>query len=478
MIYLFGDGGRNMELTKNAYIEASTVYETSLDEDYKKDNGIFYTDLTLSDKIISELKVPSEAIILDPCCGAGSFIYSARKRGYLNLYGADKDGSAIKFCSENISSANFVEADTLGQSVDKTLLDLGLDNRPEYIIGNPPYAPLAADEKISKDYLFCRKVADSGNNLFVAALLRALDMIAVNGIISYIIPKNFLHVSSYGNLRKEILTEKTIVSIIDIGAYFKNVRGEQIIITIKNCLPEQKHKIKIKRYFSNRFVTQTSIPQNFYTNEILLFSCREDFTIYKKLLDSYQHLSDLTGGYVGRGKSTSKNAIAGKDIRKFGYKDKNIPVGGSRIFIQNIYSAEAGIIAAFGGNLEASQTVTIFTDGDEKMCRFILGILHSRLCNLFLYKYCFNYSKLTMHTDAKYLKKIPLPTRSKQNEYFDKLLELVNALETSDYMTQEWFNELENLNQVVYQLYDISEKEANYIDSEMKKIQSKRWYLK
>ena len=466
-----------MELTKNAYIEASTVYETSLDQKYKKDNGIFYTDLSLCDKIIDELKIPIDAIILDPCCGAGSFVYSAAKRGYKNLYGADKDRGAVKFCCSNISNAVFVEADTLGNSVDKTLFDLGLKKKPDYIIGNPPYAPLGSDAKISKDYLFCRKVSDSGNNLFIAALFRALDMIEIDGVISYIIPKNFLHVSSYGKLRKEILSEKTILSIIDIGAYFKNVRGEQIIITIKNSLPEHSNNIKIKKFSSNRFVLQTTIPQNFYTNEILLFSCKEDFTIYRKLSASYEHLSDLTGGYVGRGKSISKDAIVGKDIRKFGYKDKSIPVGGSKIFIQNIYSAEAGIIAAFGGNLEASQTVTIFTDGDEKMCRFILGILHSRLCNLFLYKYCFNYSKLTMHTDAKYLKKIPLPSRSKQTEYFDILLELVNALETYEYMTQEWFNKLEHLNRIVYFLYDINEKEANYIDSEMKKIQSKRWYL-
>ena len=59
---------------------------------------------------------------------------------------------------------------------------------------------------------------------------------------------------------------------------------------------------------------------------------------------------------------------------------------GNKVFIQNIYSAEAGIIAAFGGDMEATQTVTVFTDGDEKMCRYILVILHSLLCKLFLYK--------------------------------------------------------------------------------------------
>ena len=185
----------------------------------------------------------------------------------------------------------------------------------------------------------------------------------------------------------------------------------------------------------------------------------------------------VCNGYVGRGKSTSESAIVGKDIRKFGYKDHKLPTEGNTLFIQNIYSAEAGIIAAFGGNLEASQTVTVFTDGDPKMCHYILGILHSRLCNLFLYKYCYNYSKLTMHTDAKYLKKIPLPSRKLQDQYFEQILELVNRLESDDYMSQAWFNRLEQLNQIIYSAYNITKKESDFIDSEMKKIQSKRWIV-
>ena len=133
------------------------------------------------------------------------------------------------------------------------------------------------------------------------------------------------------------------------------------------------------------------------------------------------------------------------------------------------------MIAAFGGDLDASQTVTVFTDGDPKMCHYILGILHSRLCNLFLYKYCYNYSKLTMHTDAKYIKKIPLPRRELQDQYFEQILKLVHDLESDDYMNQTWFNNLERLNQTVYAAYSITKNESDFIDSEMKRIQSKRW---
>ena len=90
------------------------------------------------------------------------------------------------------------------------------------------------------------------------------------------------------------------------------------------------------------------------------------FSIYKKFKDSYTTLSDVVNGYVGRGRSKEETAIAGKDIRKFGFKELMTPTKGNQIFIQNIYSVESGIIAAFAGDYEAKETVTVFTDGDEK----------------------------------------------------------------------------------------------------------------
>lgn len=462
-----------MALAQNAYIDASNVYENSLESDYKKNNGIFYTDLSLAEKMISELKPDKDSVIMDPCCGSGVFLFAAKKRGCVNLYGIDQDENAIKFCISNINNVSFFAYDSIGKTTDQILNTVNLSVQPDYIVGNPPYVPLTGDVELECDYLFRRKVSDSGNNLFIAALMRSLEIVKSNGIVSYIIPKNFLHVSGYSLLRRSILKEKTIVSIVDLGAYFKNVRGEQIVLTVKNCKADSKHKIKLKKLSSNRFVTMCSIPQSFYEDEILIFNCSEDFSIYKKLTLSYQTMSDLCNGYVGRGKSISSNAINGKEIRKFGYKNHSVPTSGNKVFIQNIYSAEAGIIAAFGGNMDATQTVTVFTDGDEKMCRYILGILHSRICNLFLYKYCYNYSKLTMHTDAKYLKKIPLPAM--KDDCFNSIISIVNRLESNDYMSQEWFNNLEELNQTVYKAYGINAKESDYIDSEMKRIQSKRW---
>lgn len=455
------------------YTNSMLIYEKQLNNDYKKCNGIFYTDLFLANRIIEELDIPIDATVLDPCCGTGSFIIASLQKGIQFVYGADLDENAIMECSKYSNGANIIVADTVGYEGIETLKKLKMLEKADFIVGNPPYAPIINGISINaKDYLFLRKVSNSGNNLFIAALLRAFEMLKQGGVISYIIPKNFLHVVSYKLLRHEILKEKTIISIVDIGAYFKNVRGEQIILTISNGVPKNNY-IRIKKLINGEFLDMTSVNQAFYTDEILLFNSDEEFSIYNKLKSSYQMLNDVCTGYLGRGRSRSDDAINGKDIRKFGYKKTPLPKNGNRILIQNIYSAEAGIIAAFGGNLEAAETVTVFTDGDEKMCRYILGILHTRLCNFFLYKFCYNNSKLTMHTDAKYLKKIPLSIKDENN--FNKILEVVYGLEKAEYMSDEWYDLLELLNMCAYKAYGITENESKLIDYEMKNVQSKRW---
>ena len=454
------------------YPNISAQYEKSLEKEYKKKNGVFYTDLQLAIDIIKFLKISKNASIFDPCCGTGSFLLSAKELGYSNVYGADIDKKAISIARKETLLKNIKLLDTLATSGNDILKKFNLKEKLDYVIGNPPYAPISKNIMIdTADYLFLRNVKDSGSNLFIAALYRAFELVKPSGIISYIIPKNFLHVSSYGPLRRMILSEKTIISIVDIGPYFKNVRGEQIILTLQNQHTE-KNEVTFYQYIDNVFKKKLSVRQDYYKDEILIFENNSAFNIYKNLESTYKKFSDVCKGYVGRGKSKSNTAVVGKDIRKFSFKDREVPNKGNKVFIQNIYSAESGIIATFAGDLEASETVTVFTDGDEKMCRYILGILHSRLCNYYLLNFCFNNSKLTMHTDARYLKKLPLVVC---DSTFDKVISIVKSLEKIEYMSNAWFDMVESLNELIYQTYGIGIEEKNYIENKMKNLQSQRW---
>jgi len=459
-------------LNLDEYTSKSRVFEDSLDELHKKENGIFFTDVRLAIKMIQMLNIPPEATILDPCCGTGSFIVAANSLNYKNVYGTDLDKPTVKMCKKFTVINNVKVLDTLSLTGEDVLKKLGLKNKINYLIGNPPYVPMDKNIKVdTKDYIFLRNVKESGSNLFVVAIYRAFELTASDGIISYIVPKNVLHVSSYSLLRRTILNEKRIISIIDIGSYFKEVRGEQIIITLQNKYTE-KNKISFQVLNDDKFIETIKVQQGFFKDEILLFANKHDFNIYNKLENNYKKFYDICTGYVGRGRSTNPTAVSGKDIKKFGFKNMDVPKKGNQVFIQNIYSAEAGIIASFAGGLEASQTVTIFTDGDEKMCHYITGILHTRLCNYYLLKFCYNSSRLTMHTDLKYLKKIPLVDDKKT---FLQVVNLVKSLSIIEYMSDEWYEMLESLNTLIYKIYRIEKKESEYIDSEMRCIQSKRW---
>ena len=464
-----------LNCTLDEYAIKSSLFESSLSGEYRKKNGVFYTDVRLSRLIFDYLALDPKKLILDPCCGVGSFLYSAIEYGCCNVYGADIDVKAVRMCKTLTGLKSTVKKmDTLFEDNKVVLKKLGLKEKVDYVVGNPPYCPMEGTIVTDNtDYLFQRRVKDSGNNLFVVALYRSFELVKDDGIISYIVPKNFLHVFSYSLLRKHILNKKAILSIVDLGSCFSNVRGEQILITIKNCYSKD-NEIRLLRYVDDSFQNVCSVKQDFYSDDILLFSSEDEFNVYCKLEGTYTKFSDICGGYVGRGRSLDEDAVSGKDIRKFGFKNRQVPARGNQVFIQNIYSAEAGIIASFAGNeLKAKQTVTIFTDGDEKMCRYMVGILHSRLCNFYLLKFCYNNSRLTMHTDAKYLRKLPL---KKDNEVlFNQIVSLVEAIEGREYMSEIWFEMIEELNELVYNMYGIGDSERVYIDEEIKSLQSKRW---
>lgn len=77
-----------------------------------------------------------------------------------------------------------------------------------------------------------------------------------------------------------------------------------------------------------------------------------------------------------------------------------------------------------------------------------------------------------MHTDAKYLMKLPLEVNA---DLFNQVINEVQFLEKVEYLSDDWYSIFESLNNLIYKIYRIEDSEKNYIEKEMKKIQSNRW---
>jgi len=458
-------------INNSLFSKNSLKYENSLDEEFKKNNGIFYTDLELANAIIEFLQIPKDASIVDPSCGTGSFLHCLDEKGYTDITGFDFDLKTVRKCKTLIGLEKVYRMDTLGKT-GAEILKKAKKKEFDYVVGNPPYAPIGNGVEMISTPEFMNLVKESGNNLFVAAIYRAFEIAKKDGYISFIIPKNLLHISSYKKLRQTLLKNKRLVSVIELGIHFKTVRGEQIVLTFQNSFVAN-NTIKFYQYNKGQISFMSEIPQSYYTDEIIVFTDNNEVPIYNKLKESYGQLGQVCSETIRRGRDKSEEAIRGKQIRKFGFKDVEVPEEGNQIFIQNIFSAEAGITASFGGNLKSSETVTTIRLENTRMCKYILGLLHSRVCNYFLIRFGFNNSRLTIHTDAKYLNEIPIVV---DDVAFEKVVDIVNQMESVEYMDEEWFRLNEELNDIVYEIYQLNINDKNHIEKEMRKISASKWY--
>jgi predicted RNA methylase len=72
--------------------------------------------VSLARQIAESLSISQEAIILDHCCGTGSFLFSAYQAGYKNIFGADIDEKSVEISKRYIPNGKFIHFDTLGNS--------------------------------------------------------------------------------------------------------------------------------------------------------------------------------------------------------------------------------------------------------------------------------------------------------------------------------------------------------------------------
>ncbi len=112
----------------------------------------------------------------------------------------------------------------------------------DIIIGNPPWgATLSKNELefLAKHFNLSRKNLNS----FVLFIRASMLLLRSGGLLTYIIPKNFLKTNGYMEMRRFILDRYSILRIADVGTCFANVAQEAVILSLKKELlsnPELK----------------------------------------------------------------------------------------------------------------------------------------------------------------------------------------------------------------------------------------------
>jgi hypothetical protein len=210
------------------------VYENSLvTPELRHENGIYYTPRIVANYILNRLPVESlsqdKRLLMDPCCGSGSFLLAgfdrlsgllpssltpAQSHQYLRarLVGSDIDEFAIE-----TAVLSLVIRDPLnknGWRVDKrdimTIEPTTSSTRPTIIVTNPPFKEI--------------KHGGSRKEFAAEALLKALHVLAPGGLLGIILPQSILDSHAGSEARAEVLRRCDLLEIVTLpgGIFFSN----------------------------------------------------------------------------------------------------------------------------------------------------------------------------------------------------------------------------------------------------------------
>jgi hypothetical protein len=222
------------------------AYENALvTENLRRERGIFYTPRIVTNQVLGRLPIESiqenRRVILDPCCGSGSFLLagferlnellprnwtSARRHQYLRarLVGRDLDDFATE-----VASLSLVVTDPLNRNGwqvaqgDVTELQLSeLHSRPTIVVTNPPFREI--------------KTKGSGRKeLASEVLVKLVDLLAPSGLLGVIVPQSMLDSRAGLGARQAVLDNCDLIEIDTLpGGLFQSAAETGVIFARKH----------------------------------------------------------------------------------------------------------------------------------------------------------------------------------------------------------------------------------------------------
>lgn len=528
-----------VDSVKNGHTHESIghLFEKSLEKFERKDMGQYYTPKTIVEYMISQLKITRESKVLDPACGCGSFlltVFDVFKEKYgiqflRNIFGVDINDDAtnmtrlclhmksgfkdnyVSLIKQNIKTGNSIVSN---RDLDRNAFDWSFEFTEvmksggfDFIIGNPPYVTLNNSKDFDPSESMYSQIIQGPVNAATLMIGKSLELLKENGVLAFLLPKSILYVDSYAKLRNYLAHNTEIIQIYDLGAKFRDVRGEQFILFIRKNVQKKESDVKVCTF--NDKIKDLS-EQSFITikqdkligmGKFFTFDSQIHYELIAKMSNIGMKLNELVEGSIFRGLPVGGNHVAiekdlpsaehvirGKDISKF--RLKPLPVIGKKLLdeqskgkignlkqrkvvLQNIFSAESGIIASYDPNKTLTlDTVTNIIVKDDEQGKYLLALLSSKLINFYIMYALFNRSRLTMHLDKSYLGSIPVianPDKGKLN----KIIKIMNfLLKNEDVDLRKSKNR--EIDEIVYNIYSLAEREIRLVEEATAKIFSKK----
>lgn len=240
------------------YSKLSLMLSKQIDKVDKKKDGIFFTPLKIINRNIEILSKYMDKIetILEPSCGSCEYIHALNK-----LY-PEKKIVGIEYNDEIYSKIQKIKIDNVEINNGNYLKSD--DSKYDLIIGNPPFYVMKKADVDTEyyDYFTGRP------NIFVLFILKSLKKLNENGILSFVLPVNFMNGLYYDKIRKYISRNYTILdlTICDNEVKFIDTTQETILLTIQNRPSNKNDLVFYKDIY--QYTIYNSIPNIEYLKDI------------------------------------------------------------------------------------------------------------------------------------------------------------------------------------------------------------------
>ena len=155
-----------------------------------------------------------------------------------------------------------------------------LTQKYDVVITNPPYMGSSNMDKTLSDFVK-KQYPDSKSDLFACFLEKCIAMTAENRYCTLVTMHSWMFLSSFENLRKNILKSQTIININHLGMEaFENIIGKVVSTTsfvlFNAAIPEYKLRgVRLVDYYDSKRHLK---PSMFFNEENRYTACQSNFS--------------------------------------------------------------------------------------------------------------------------------------------------------------------------------------------------------
>jgi type I restriction-modification system DNA methylase subunit len=212
------------------FSDLSKQLTKSITKNDKKNQGIFFTPRETIHCMLDiiESYLPEITNILEPSCGSGEI---------LNVLNERYPESHFKITGVELNKQIFDAIQPLANDnvhlVNSSFLAYQPETPFELILGNPPYFGMKKDQVDEIYYPFF----DRRPNIYILFLIRSIKLLAEGGIVSFVLPKNFLNCLYYDKTRKHINQTCKIIEIVHCVDQYLDTEQDTIIVIFQKMAP-------------------------------------------------------------------------------------------------------------------------------------------------------------------------------------------------------------------------------------------------